>query len=72
MTGSARLATTTLVTPRPCVSLRRHGQLDVTVARLIQVGTIDATLAAFLSLPREAGATSSSPAGSTSATRLCS
>jgi pilus assembly protein CpaF len=37
-----------LVTPRPCVSLRRHGQLDVNLARLVQLGTIDATLASFL------------------------
>ncbi len=30
------------------MSLRRHGQLDVTLARLIQLGTIDGTLASFL------------------------
>ena len=48
LTGSARLTATMSVTPRPCVSLRRHGQLDVTLARLAQFGTIDAVLAAFL------------------------
>jgi Flp pilus assembly CpaF family ATPase len=44
----ARLTATMSVTPRPCVSLRRHGQLDATLATLIRLGTIDATLAAFL------------------------
>jgi Flp pilus assembly CpaF family ATPase len=48
LTGSARLTATMLVTPRPCVSLRRHGQIDVTLARLTQLGTIDPTLGAFL------------------------
>jgi Flp pilus assembly CpaF family ATPase len=48
LTGGARLTATMAVTPRPCVSLRRHGQLDVTLAQLIQLGTIDVTLAAFL------------------------
>jgi Flp pilus assembly CpaF family ATPase len=48
LTGSARLTATMSVTPRPCVSLRRHGQIDVTLSRLMQLGTIDATLAAFL------------------------
>jgi Flp pilus assembly CpaF family ATPase len=48
LTGSARLTATMSVTPRPCVSLRCHGQIDVTLERLIQLGTIDATLAAFL------------------------
>jgi pilus assembly protein CpaF len=36
------------VTPRPCVSPRRHGQLDATLAPLTHLGTIDPTLAAFL------------------------
>ena len=49
LTGSARLTATMSLTPRPCASLRRHGQIDVTLGRLIQLGTIDATLAAFLS-----------------------
>ncbi len=48
LTGSARMTATMSVTPRPCVSLRRHGQIDVTLQRLVQFGTIDATLAAFL------------------------
>jgi hypothetical protein len=48
LTGSARLTATMSVTPRPCVSLRRHGQIDVTLGRLMELGTIDATLAAFL------------------------
>jgi Flp pilus assembly CpaF family ATPase len=48
LTGSARMTATMSVTPRPCVSLRRHGQMDVTLARLVQLGTIDTALAAFL------------------------
>jgi len=48
LTGSARLTATMSVTPRPCVSLRRHGQIDATLGRLMELGTIDATLAAFL------------------------
>jgi Flp pilus assembly CpaF family ATPase len=48
LAGGARLTATMSVTPRPCVSLRRHGQLDVTLARLVQLGTLDQPLAAFL------------------------
>jgi Flp pilus assembly CpaF family ATPase len=48
LAGNARLTATMAVTPRPCVSLRRHGQLDATLAILARLGTIDATLAAFL------------------------
>jgi Flp pilus assembly CpaF family ATPase len=48
LTGSGRLTATMAVTPRPCASLRRHGQIDVTLDRLIELGTVDATLAAFL------------------------
>jgi Flp pilus assembly CpaF family ATPase len=48
LTGGARLTATMSVTPRPCLSLRRHGYLDASLARLIQLGTIDASLAAFL------------------------
>ena len=48
LTGGARMTATMSVTPRPCVSLRRHGHLDVSLGRLMQLGTIDATLAAFL------------------------
>jgi pilus assembly protein CpaF len=46
--GSARLTATMSVTPRPCVSPRRHGQLDITFARPTQLGTVDTTVAAFL------------------------
>jgi Flp pilus assembly CpaF family ATPase len=48
LTGGARLTATMSVTPRPCLSLRRHGHLDASMARLMQLGTVDATLAAFL------------------------
>jgi Type II/IV secretion system protein len=48
LTCGARMTATMSVTPRPCLSLRRHGQPGVTLARLIQLGTIDTTLAAFL------------------------
>jgi len=48
LSGSARLTATMSVTPRPCVSLRLHGQLDITLARLTQLGTVDTTAAAFL------------------------
>ena len=49
LTGSARMTATMSVTPRPCVSLRRHGQIDITLGRLLQLGSIDPALAAFLS-----------------------
>ena len=49
LAGGARMTATMSVTPRPCVSLRRHGQLDVTLPKLVQLGTIDPPLAAFLS-----------------------
>ncbi|HEY2549422.1 MAG TPA: ATPase, T2SS/T4P/T4SS family [Streptosporangiaceae bacterium] len=48
LAGGARLTASMSVTPRPCVSLRRHGHLDVTLARLVELGTLDAGLAAFL------------------------
>ncbi len=48
LTGGARLTATMSVTPRPCLSLRRHGHLDASLARLVQLGTLDQTLAAFL------------------------
>jgi Flp pilus assembly CpaF family ATPase len=48
LSGSARLTATMSVTPRPCVSLRLHGQLDVTLAKLTQLGTVDSAVAAFL------------------------
>jgi len=48
LTGGARMTATMSVTPRPCVSLRRHGHLDVTLVSLVELGTIDPALAAFL------------------------
>jgi Flp pilus assembly CpaF family ATPase len=48
LAGGARLTATMSVTPRPCLSLRRHGQLDVTLADLIKLGTIDQVTAGFL------------------------
>ncbi len=48
MTNGARLTATMAVTPRPCVSVRRHGQVDITLTRLVELGTIDNPLAAFL------------------------
>jgi Flp pilus assembly CpaF family ATPase len=49
LTGSARMTATMEVTPRPCVSLRRHGQPDITLGGLVQLGSIDHAVAAFLS-----------------------
>jgi pilus assembly protein CpaF len=48
LAGNARLTATMAVTPRPCVSLRRHGQLDATLATLAELGSIDTALAGFL------------------------
>jgi Flp pilus assembly CpaF family ATPase len=48
LTGGARITASMSVTPRPCLSLRRHGQLEVSLARLVQLGTVDPPLAAFL------------------------
>src|SRR5215472_9622588 len=48
LSGRARLTASMSVTPRPCVSLRRHGQLDITLRRLTQLGTVDTAVAAFL------------------------
>jgi Flp pilus assembly CpaF family ATPase len=48
LAGGARITATMSVTPRPCVSLRRHGHLDVSLGRLMQLGTVDATTAGFL------------------------
>ena len=48
LAGNARMTATMSVTPRPCVSLRRHGQIDVTLHRLVQLGTLDVTIAGFL------------------------
>ena len=46
--GGARMTATMSVTPRPCLSLRRHGQLDITLSGLIKLGTVDQVTAAFL------------------------
>jgi Flp pilus assembly CpaF family ATPase len=46
--GGARMTATMSVTPRPCLSLRRHGHLDITLSGLIELGTVDQVTAAFL------------------------
>ncbi len=46
--GGARMTGTMAVTPRPCLSLRRHGQLTITLAGLVRLGTLDQATAAFL------------------------
>jgi Flp pilus assembly CpaF family ATPase len=46
--GGVRMTATMSVTPRPCVSLRRHGQLQVTLADLVALGTLDQVSAGFL------------------------
>jgi Flp pilus assembly CpaF family ATPase len=46
--GGARLTATMSVTPRPCLSLRRHGQIDTTLSSLIKLGTVDQVTAEFL------------------------
>jgi Flp pilus assembly CpaF family ATPase len=43
-----RLSAVMSVTPHPCVSLRFHRHVDVTLADLIGLGTVDPVLAAFL------------------------
>ena len=48
LAGGVRMTATMSVTPRPCLSLRRHGQLGVTLADLIELGTIDQVMAGFL------------------------
>ena len=48
LTAGARLTATMGVTPRPCLSIRRHGQLETTLDKLAELGTVDATVAAFL------------------------
>ncbi len=48
LAGGARMTATMSVTPRPCLSLRRHGQLDATLSSLIKLGTVDQVTAAFL------------------------
>ena len=48
LAGGARMTATMAVTPRPCMSLRRHGQLDITLSGLVKLGTVDQVTAAFL------------------------
>ncbi|WP_344944090.1 tyrosine-type recombinase/integrase [Sphaerisporangium flaviroseum] len=43
-----RLSAVMSVTPYPCVSLRFHRHVDVTLNDLVQLGTLDPVLAAFL------------------------
>jgi Flp pilus assembly CpaF family ATPase len=47
--GGARMTATMSVTPRPSLSVRRHGLLDVNLSALIKLGTLDQVTAAFLS-----------------------
>jgi Flp pilus assembly CpaF family ATPase len=46
--GGARMTATMSVTPRPSLSVRRHGLLDVNLPALIKLGTLDQVTAAFL------------------------
>lgn len=46
--SGVRMTATMTVTPRPCVSLRRHGQLGITISGLAELGTVDPVLADFL------------------------
>jgi Flp pilus assembly CpaF family ATPase len=48
LVGGARLTGTMSVTPRPCLSLRRHGQLNVSLDDMIKLGSVDPVTAAFL------------------------
>lgn len=48
LAGGIRMTATMSVTPRPCVSLRRHGKLGVTLSDLVGLGTVDRFTAAFL------------------------
>jgi Flp pilus assembly CpaF family ATPase len=48
LAGRARLTATMAVTPRPCVSVRRHGQMDITLQKLTELGTTGLELAEFL------------------------
>jgi len=43
-----RLTATMDVTPRPCVSLRRHGYTNIDLRKLVDLGTLDEVLAEFL------------------------
>ncbi|GGU96420.1 ATP/GTP-binding protein [Kitasatospora herbaricolor] len=46
--GGMRLQAMTEVTPRPYVAIRRHRVASATLSDLVQLGTVDPTLAAFL------------------------
>ncbi|MEV7215269.1 CpaF/VirB11 family protein [Kitasatospora cineracea] len=46
--GGMRLQAMTEVTPRPYVAIRRHRVASATLTDLVQLGTVDSTLAAFL------------------------
>ncbi|GAA1947447.1 CpaF family protein [Kitasatospora viridis] len=46
--GGMRLQAMTEVTPRPYVAIRRHRVASATLADMVNLGTVDATLAAFL------------------------
>ncbi|MHB8449103.1 MAG: CpaF family protein [Mycobacteriales bacterium] len=46
--GGSRLTAIMAVTPRPEVHIRRHRLLDITLDRLVELGTLDVALAAFL------------------------
>ncbi|PYC76833.1 ATP/GTP-binding protein [Streptomyces tateyamensis] len=46
--GGMRLQAMTEVTPRPYVAIRRHRVASATLADMVQLGTVDSTLAAFL------------------------
>jgi Flp pilus assembly CpaF family ATPase len=48
LVGGGRLTASMSVTPRPCLSLRIHGQLHVTLSSLVTLGTIDQVTAGFL------------------------
>ncbi|WP_232247257.1 CpaF/VirB11 family protein [Kitasatospora azatica] len=46
--GGMRLQAMTEVTPRPYVAIRRHRVASATLADMVALGTVDATIAAFL------------------------
>ncbi|MEY9878049.1 pilus assembly protein CpaF [Streptacidiphilus sp. MAP12-33] len=46
--GGMRLQAMTSVTPRPYVAIRRHRVQNATLGDLVQLGTVDSTMASFL------------------------
>ncbi|GAA3039444.1 ATPase, T2SS/T4P/T4SS family [Kitasatospora sp. NPDC006786] len=46
--GGMRLQALTEVTPRPYIAIRRHRVASATLPEMVELGTLDATLAAFL------------------------